>query len=160
MILTLISLVLLGAYVAYAVSVIKGVPWSVSDTYYQLAKRGRAKWLFQLAMIVPAMLLLPAWLERSPEHLQFLAFLSCAGLIFVGAAPCFKLELEGRIHYAATAICGISSVIWVCLMGMWYVPAALFAAAICWMIKYQRWMFWIEVAAFVSTYITVLIKTI
>lgn len=160
MILTLISLALLSAYVVYAVSVIKGVPWSVSDTYYQLAKRNRPKWLFQLAMIVPAMLLLPTWLEHSPEEYQFLAFLSCAGLMFVGAAPCFKLELEGKVHYVATAVCGTSAVTWVCLMGMWYVPAVLFAVAVCLMAKYRRWMFWLEIAAFVSTYITVLIKTI
>lgn len=160
MILTLISLALLTAYIVYTVMVVKSAPWSVSDTYYQLAKRGRAKWLFQLAMIVPALLLLPAWLEQSPEKYQFLAFLSCGGLMFVGAAPCFKLELEGRIHYAATTICGISAVTWVCLMGMWYVPTVLFAIAICLMIKFRKWMFWVEVAAFSSTYIGVLMCNI
>lgn len=152
MILTLISLALLAAYIVYTVMVIKSAPWSVSDTYYQLKKRARPAWLFQIAMIVPAMLLMPAWLDCSPEHLQFLAFLSCAGLMFVGAAPCFKLELEGKVHYVATAVCGASAVTWVCLMGMWYIPAVLFATAICLMAKYKRWMFWVEVAAFVSTY--------
>lgn len=155
MILTLISLVLLTAYIAYAVSVIKTVPWSLSDTYYQLKKRARPAWLFQIAMIVPAMLLMPAWLEQSLEKYQFLAFLSCGGLMFVGTAPCFKLELEGMIHYAATAVCGVAAVSWVCLMGMWYVPVVLFAVAICLIAKYKRWMFWVEVAAFVSTYVGV-----
>jgi hypothetical protein len=70
------SLLLFVAYMAYALRAIKDIPWSISDTYYQLEKRGRKKWPFQLAMIVPAMLLLPAWLECSDENLQFLAFLS------------------------------------------------------------------------------------
>lgn len=160
MILTLISLALLTAYIVYAVCVIKTAPWSLSDTYYQLKKRARPAWLFQIAMIVPAMLLMPAWLEQSPEKYQFLAFLSCGGLMFVGTAPCFKLELEGRIHYAATAICGVSAVTWVCLMGMWYVPVVLFTIALLLMLKYKKWMFWVEVAAFVSTYVGVLMCNI
>ena len=60
MICMLISLVLIVAYIVYAISVMQGIPWSVSDTYYQLDKRGHPKWLFQAAMIVPAFLLLPA----------------------------------------------------------------------------------------------------
>lgn len=157
MILVLISLAFLTLYLVYAISVIKSVPWSISDTYYQLEKRGKKKWLFQLAMIVPAMLLLPAWLECSDENIQFLAFLSCGGLMFVGAAPCFKLELDGKVHYAATAICGTSAVLWTCFSGMWYIPliAILITAGLG--IKYRKWMFWIECAAFVSTYIAVIL---
>ena len=157
MILVLISLAFLTLYLVYAISVIKSVPWSISDTYYQLEKRGKKKWLFQLAMIVPAMLLLPAWLECSDENIQFLAFLACGGLMFVGAAPCFKLELDGKVHYAATAICGTSAVLWTCFSGMWYIPliAILIAAGLG--LKYRKWMFWIECAALVSTYIAVIL---
>ena len=157
MILVLISLAFLTLYLVYAISVIKSVPWSISDTYYQLEKRGKKKWLFQLAMLVPAMLLLPAWLECSDENIQFLAFLACGGLMFVGAAPCFKLELDGKVHYAATAICGTSAVLWTCFSGMWYIPliAMLIAAGLG--LKYRKWMFWIECAALVSTYIAVIL---
>nr|DAN21448.1 MAG TPA_asm: hypothetical protein [Bacteriophage sp.] len=151
------SLLLLVAYMAYSLRVIKVIPWSVSDTYYQLEKRGRKKWLFQLAMIAPAMLLLPAWLECSSANIQFLAFLSCGGLVFVGAAPCFKLKPEGRIHYAATVICGVSSVLWSCLSGMWYIPTAAMLVAVGLGIKYQKWMFFLECAAFVSAYASILI---
>ena len=70
----LLSLILLTIYIMYAVSVC-GVPWSLSDTYYQLNKRGRPAWLFQVAMIIPAMLLMPVWLDCSSGNLQFLAFL-------------------------------------------------------------------------------------
>lgn len=152
------SLLLFVAYMAYALRAIKDIPWSISDTYYQLEKRGRKKWPFQLAMIVPAMLLLPVWLECSNENLQFLAFLSCGGLMFVGAAPCFKLELDGKVHYAATAICGTSAVLWTCFSGMWYIPliAILIAAGLG--IKYRKWMFWIECAAFTATYLAVILQ--
>ena len=78
------SLFLLTMYIMYAVRVC-GVPWSLSDTYYQLKKRNRPAWLFQIAMIVPAMLLMPVWIECSSENLQCLAFLACGGLMFVDA---------------------------------------------------------------------------
>ena len=50
------SLFLLTMYIMYAVRVC-GVPWSLSDTYYQLKKRNRPAWLFQAAMAVFFMLL-------------------------------------------------------------------------------------------------------
>lgn len=43
MICMLISLVLIVAYIVYAISVMQGIPWSVSDTYYQLDKRGASQ---------------------------------------------------------------------------------------------------------------------
>ena len=158
MILTIISLLLLTAYIAYAV-IFCGVPSSLSDTYYQLEKHGRKKWLFQIAMILTAFLLLPAWLELSSENTQFLAFLSCGGLLFVGLAPCFKMELDGKVHYTGTVVSGLSAILWIIFSGMWYIPLVAFAVAIFLMIKYKRWMFWIECAAFLSTYIAVLLYT-
>ena len=155
MICMLISLVLIVAYIVYAISVMQGIPWSVSDTYYQLDKRGRPKWLFQAAMIVPAFLLLPAWLDVSPVEIQFLAFLSGTGLIFVGAAPCCKLELEGKVHYIATGVCGVASLVWICLTGYWLFPLLLFASCIYLTYRYQRPMFWVECSLFLSVYLTV-----
>ena len=145
MICMLISLVLIAAYIVYAISVMQRIPWSVSDTYYQLDKRGRPKWLFQAAMIVPAFLLLPAWLDVSPVEIQFLAFLSGVGLIFVGAAPCF----------IATGVCGVASLAWICLVGYWLFPLLLSASCIYLTYRYQRPMFWVECSLFLSVYLTV-----
>lgn len=151
----LLSLILLTIYIMYAVSVC-GVPWSLSDTYYQLKKRGRPAWLFQAAMIVPAMLLVPVWIDRSSEGLQFLAFLSCGGLMFVGAAPLFMEEFQSKVHYTGTAISGLAAVLWLCLSGLWWLPAITFFIAGIVMLRYRKWMFWAEMAAFVSTYAGIL----
>lgn len=85
-VLYLLSLILLAAYIMYAVGVC-GVPVSLSDTYYQLKKHARPAWLFQAAMIVPSMLLAPVWLDCSTAQVQHAAFLSCASLMFVGVSP-------------------------------------------------------------------------
>lgn len=155
----LLSLILLTIYIMYAVRMC-GVPWSLSDTYYQLKKRNRPAWLFQMAMIIPAMLLVPVWLECSAGNLQFLAFLSCGGLMFVGSAPLFKEEFQGRVHYTGTAISGLAAILWVCLSGMWYLPAVAFPVAGIIMLRYRKWLFWVEMAAFVCAYAGVLIVLI
>ena len=155
----LLSLIILTTYIVYAVSVC-GVPWSLSDTYYQLKKRNRPAWLFQMAMIIPAMLLMPVWIDRSTDDLQFLAFLSCGGLMFVGSAPLFKEEFQGRVHYTGTVIAGLATILWVCLSGMWYLPAVAFPVAGIIMLKYRKWLFWAEMAAFICAYAGVLIVLI
>lgn len=153
----LLSLILLTTYIVYAVRMC-GVPWSLSDTYYQLNKRGRPAWLFQMAMIIPAMLLMPVWIDRSTDDLQFLAFLSCGGLMFVGTAPLFKEEFQGRVHYTGTVIAGLATILWVCLSGMWYLPAVAFPVAGIIMLRYRKWLFLAEMAAFVCAYAGILIS--
>lgn len=155
----LMSLIFLAMYIVYAVSVC-GVPWSLSDTYYQLKKRNRPAWLFQVAMIIPAMLLMPVWLECSTDDLQFLAFLSCGGLMFVGTAPLFKEEFQSKVHYTGTVIAGLATILWVCLSGMWYLPAITFAVAGIIMLKYRKWLFWAEMAAFICAYAGVATKIV
>lgn len=155
----IISLSILAAYITYAVGVC-GVSWSLSDTYYQLQKRNRPAWLFQLAMIIPAMLLMPAWLECSRESIRCLTFLACGGLMFVGTAPLFKEEFQSRIHYTGTAVSGLASILWLCLSGLWLLPAIAFPVAGLIMFKYRKWMFWLEMAAFACAYTGVLIKII
>lgn len=155
----ILSFAILAAYVAYAIKVC-GSLWSLSDSYYQLKKRARPYWLFQVCMIVPALLLLPAWLECSPESLQFLAFFACGGLMFVGSAPLFKEDLEQKVHYGGTIVAGLSTLLWTCLSGMWWLPAVTIVTAVVLMVKYKRWLFWIEMAAFACAYVGVILKTI
>lgn len=155
----LLSLILLTIYIMYAVRMC-GVPWSLSDTYYQLKKRNRPAWLFQMAMIIPAMLLMPVWIDRSTDDLQFLAFLSCGGLMFVGSAPLFKEEFQGKVHYTGTAISGLAAILWLCLSEMWWLPATTFPVAGIIMLRYRKWLFWAEMAAFVCAYAGVLIVLI
>lgn len=156
MLFTLTSMVLLAAYIVYAVRVTGEVPVSVSGTYYGLEKSGRGKWLFQAAMICPALLLLPAWLDCSPGALGVPAFLSCGGLVFAGAAPAFRLQPDGRIHRTAAAVSGLSAVLWACAVGLWYVPLTCAAASGYFMYRYGRPLFWLELAAFSGTYLSVL----
>lgn len=148
----IISILLLAAYIMYAVGVC-GVPASLSDTYYQLKKHARPAWLFQAAMIVPPALLLPVWLECSPEGTQHAAFLSCASLMFVGVSPLFKDDrTQRRIHYACTVIAAVFSVMWLFCSGLWQLPVAAFALSVLCTSKFGKGLFWAEVCLLAAVY--------
>lgn len=103
-------------YLCYSAWVTGGVPESLSATYYWLKEDG---WLFQALCIGMAFGLLPMWIEACCGEYEYLPFLACGGLGFVGVAPSFKLKLEGMMHYTAAAVCCVSAVLWQILMGLW-----------------------------------------
>lgn len=152
------SFLSLTVYLIYAVRVC-GIPASVSDTYYILLRKRRPAWLFQLAMILTGGLLLPEWLEATPENIQFLAFLTCGALIFVGATPLFKETEQRVIHITATVISGLSTLAWEVASGYWVAPVILLAAAIPYGIYKRRILFFVELAAFASAYFCIYLNS-
>lgn len=143
-----------------------GVPASISATFYKLAH----PYWFMAAMWLTAGLLMPALLEASKEGTEWMAFLGCAGMLLVGAAPHFKEDLEGKVHTAGAVLCLVASQVWVGFNCPWCLAVwvAYVAYTIAGMAKHVTasmvsdflWtkpMFWIEVTAFVSTYISVFI---
>ena len=131
------------AYIAGCI-IVYGIPESLSATYYSLGKHG---WIFQVCIFLIGVLLLPVWLSLSEESHQFLAFLSCASLCFVASAPCFRLELQGKIHYSAAVICCTSVILWQILAGLWDVT--LWFAVIAAMVTLRdisKWCWWLECA--------------
>lgn len=130
-----------------------GIPRSISDTYYLL---GRFGWLFQLALAATALTAVPMLIDRSSEGTQFLAFLACAGLLFVSAAPLFKLELEGKVHYTSAVVCCAGLVLWQVFNTSWIVPLVAFALVLIPMIRDKKFTWWLEIATIVSTYVSLI----
>ena len=130
-------------YLCYAAWVTGGIPESLSATYYNLKEDG---WLFQALMVFCGIGLLPSWMNVSSDDWRFLVFLSCAGIVFTGVAPAFKLKLEGAVHYSAAVVCCVSAIVWILLEGMY--PVVLWWGLIGWMLYLQfgRWCFWLEMA--------------
>lgn len=161
MILILLSLAIILTYVGLMIFR-NGVPYSISDTYYSLEHKA---W-FGFSMIATALLLMPAILERTPESCQFLAFLMCVGLCFVGAAPNFKVGLDRPVHIVATLISALCSQVWVvlthpCLLLVWvawilYVGVRLKQAwngDLWYSFVSCKPLFWAEVVAFGMVYV-------
>lgn len=172
MVLVIISLVVFLAYLL-GVYVYLGIPYSISDTYYKLERRKRGLgWLFTAMCWGVACPLLPYLLDVTPESLRFITFLACAGLLFVGAAPQFKLGLTGSVHYGSAAVCVIFSQVWVGLTCWWVLIPVWLAYIVYTVIDMSRHVsgslfddlvetkpiLWVEVAAFVSVYLCVFLK--
>lgn len=99
-----------------------GIPEMVSSIYYLLGKSG---WVFQLVMMLFGAMMMVCLLD-SGLGVPCLAFITCAGLMFVGAAPRFLEESERRVHKTAAIVSAVASVAW-CLTVDWRMVLAFLA---------------------------------
>lgn len=141
-----ISLALLSVSVSKA----GGIPVSLSSTYYALGKNG---WFFQILLAAAAGLLLPVWIESSEQGHEWMAFISCMGLLFVAAAPAFRMQMQGAVHYTSAAVCCIAAVCWQLVEELWDVTLwfAFLAGMLCLAFR-KQWCWWLEAAVIASVY--------
>ena len=93
-------------------------------------------------------------IEYSPNDWNFLPFISCVGLMFVGTAPAFKdHELEKKVHTGAALICAISSYIWTILYTSLFLSInfILLSILLYFLLKKNK-TYWIEMLAFINPY--------
>lgn len=145
-----------------------GVPAMVSDVYYQLQectgsevigdKRKRNYgWVFTAVMVASAILMMVCMLDTG-KGVQFLAFLGCAGLIFVGFVPRYLDSAEHIIHKSAAITSAIGCVGWCASVNL--IPTLLLAISVLIIYlppaKNQKVVgyYWAELAAFLDVYLT------
>ena len=163
----IIALLLLGTYLLL-VALRFGIPAMVSDTYYQLQhttgseiqpfrKPRNIGWLFSLVMVAVGFLMLVCLLDTG-RGIQFLAFLGCAGLCFVGCAPNYCDRDAYRVHKSAAIIAAIGSVGW--CMSVSIIPTLVILIAYCEYAWYTHedkaahpW-YWAEVCGFLDVFLT------
>lgn len=128
-----------------------GIVTSLSETHYY-----NKKWMFPITIILCSILVLPYWLEVSNENYEFLPFISCAGLILLGAAPLFKDE-DRKIHIGSVYVAGISALIWAFLTN-WIIPCILIIPMLALILKYKTYRILImELSMFICIYLMLLI---
>lgn len=166
-VLSIISFLLLGGLLLLA-AMRFGVPAMVSDVYYQLQGCAGSKiindkckcnygWVFTLVVFASAILILIPLLDCG-RGVQCLAFLGCAGLMFVGFAPHYLDSNEHAIHKAAAITAAIGCVGWCSSVNL--APTLLLAIAV--LIIYfppakkpdSVGYYWAELAAFLDVYLT------
>lgn len=167
MLLSIISFLLLGGFLFLA-AMRFGVPTMVSDVYYQLQdytgsevvdnklKRNYG-WVFTAIMVASSILMLIPMLDCG-IGIQCLAFLGCAGLMFVGFVPRYLDSSEHIIHKTAAITAAIGCVGWCASVNL--IPTILLAIAV--LIIYfplakkpkAVGYYWAELAAFLDVYLT------
>ena len=167
MLLSIISFLLLGGFLFLA-AMRFGIPTMVSDVYYQLQdytgsevidnklKRNYG-WVFTAIMVASSILMLIPMLDCG-MGIQCLAFLGCAGLMFVGFVPRYLDSAEHIIHKSAAITSAIGCVGWCASVNL--IPTILLAIAV--LIIYfppdkkpkTVGYYWAEIVAFLDVYLT------
>ena len=97
----------------------KDWPESLSATYYLWPK-----WVFPSVMVLVGFSLLPVWLEATAgSNLQFLSFLSCLSVIFMGCAPDYRNNKgEYKVHMVCAYIaCATALLSLIFVLGYWWI---------------------------------------
>lgn len=137
---TLIATVIMCAYLGWYIRSY-GVPGSISQTVFMLPH----ECIFTAIMFAVGFLTIMPMIDHCSENTKVLAFLTIAGMMFVGAAPLGK-NCDERVHLGGALFFGISSQIMLALnkpvlLSVW-VPMAVILIAV----KGSNFLFWAELA--------------
>lgn len=131
-----------------------GRPTMISEIYYGT---GRSL-LMPCLLVALALSFLPTMLDLGGQ--QWLAFLTCMGLAFVGAAPAYLSQCERSVHKGAAILAAVAGTLWCMTMEPCVVAVAALIAAIASLTDRRCWLFWCEVCAMSSVAATVVLKTL
>lgn len=87
-------------------AVVKGRPTMVGEIYYRMGRN----WLMPFLLVAMAFAFMPAMFEAG--DFDAAAFLTCAGLAFVGTAPAYLEEGDRAVHKAGAIVWALASVMW------------------------------------------------
>ena len=156
-ILTTIAVAVLTIYTAALCLAERQIPPSLSASVFYLPRAGAVIWLAVIATVV--FCIAPVLLAVSRPATQFLAFISCAGLLFVGGCPLVKdkTDLTYKIHIAGAITCAVCANLLIMFNHWWmlflWIPWLFWFI---WVTKDRRWTtqtFWAEMMCFLITFI-------
>lgn len=131
-----------------------GRPTMISEIYYGM---GRSL-LMPCLLVALALSFLPTMLDLGGQ--QWLSFLTCMGLAFVGAAPAYLSQGERSVHKGAAILAAVAGTLWCMTMEPCVVAVAALMAIIATLTDRRCWLFWCEVCAMSSVVATVVLKTL
>ena len=131
-----------------------GRPTMISEIYYGM---GRSL-LLPCLLVALALSFLPTMLDLGGQ--QWLAFLTCMGLAFVGAAPAYLSQGDRSVHKGAAILAAVAGTLWCMTMEPCVVAVAALMAIIATLTDRRCWLFWCEVCAMSSVAVTVVLKTL
>lgn len=131
-----------------------GRPTMISEIYYGMGR----SWMMPVTLVTLALAFLPSMLDLGGQ--QWLAFLTCMGLAFVGAAPAYLSQGERSVHKGAAILAAVAGTLWCMTMEPCVVAVAALMAIIATLTDRRCWLFWCEVCTMTAVLATVVIKTL
>lgn len=151
-------------YISFILSLIiknnNKVPIHLSQGYFILKNR----WIFIVFMFLLMFITIIPLMEVIPSSYQFLVFLTCGSIGFIGASPNFKEDLEGKVHEYSAYIAIFSSqiLVYLCqplILLSWLILIICILIYYCLKdtLKDSNLLFWIETTAFLNIYLLMFI---
>ena len=137
---TIIATCIMTLYLGWYV-ISFGIPGSISQTVYKLPHEA----FFTLVMYAIAFLTIMPMIDACSENTQVLAFLSIAGVGFVGAAPLGK-NCDERVHMGGALFFGVCSQTMLALNRPTLLLIWLPAAIVLLVVRGKNYLFWVEIA--------------
>lgn len=131
-----------------------GRPTMISEIYYGTGR----SCMMPCVLVALALSFLPLMLDLGGQ--QWLAFLTCMGLAFVGASPAYLSEGERPVHKGAAIISALAGTLWCLTMEPCVVAVAALMAIIATLTDRRCWLFWCEICTMTAVLATVVIKAI
>lgn len=131
-----------------------GRPTMISEIYYGTGR----SWLMPVTLVALALAFLPSMLDLGGQ--QWLAFLTCMGLAFVGAAPAYLSQGERSVHKGAAILAAFAGTLWCMTMEPCVVAVAALMAIIATLTDRRCWLFWCEICTMTAVLATVVIKAL
>lgn len=153
---TLLVLFSLAVFATYLIIMAMnyGIQPSISDNYYV----SKHPWTFTLAMWLVAFTMLPPMLSATTETFQFAAFLSCAGIAFVGAAAAYRQSMTNTVHIAGAVTASLFAIVWAYTICPPLPTIAILTAVYILLAVRRHKIYWAEITAFTMTYLTYFIS--
>lgn len=150
-----------GIYIIYnIISVYKNkkIPNNLSDTYYIWPK-----WVFPVVMMLISWTLMPNLLNLTEgSNWQFLSFLTCMGLTFIGLSPDYlDNKLDYKVHSICAYVIALTSILLIILVVHKYlllldILIKIIILSLIFTKKYIKdcWLYWLETSLFLSVYLS------
>jgi hypothetical protein len=155
----IIAIVLTLAYNAVLITKNKGIPPSLSDSFYVFGGQPKG-YIFYGYLIAMLLLLVIPMKEVTPEKWKWMPFIALSAICFVGAAAdFFAIKQTKIVHTVAAYITALLCLTWCVIVGCWDVAlwsmviAGLFAY-----IGFKNRIYWLEMGCFAAVFITLLFR--
>ena len=160
----ILSVLLFISYVISIIIINKSIPIHLSESFFIL----KHKYIFSAVMILLCFLTVMPLIEVLPMNLAFIAFLMCGSIAFIGVTPNYSDSFEGKIHKISAIIAIVLSQLlialtepiillsWLLLSLIFYLCCKVFGKKA----SDLKLLFWVEILAFVNTYILIVIRMV